>query len=261
MWILLLWMCLTRVDGSSFAVIGDWGRGGAYHQREIGMLLQRQNVSFVISTGDNFYPSGISSTYDENVLQWEDVYRPRVPWYLVLGNHDYRGDVDAQVELTHVYENWNMPRRFYDAVLGDAHFFFIDTTPWVSRVDVDVQVKWLTRVMGSSNALKKYVVGHHPLWTCGYHHERDDVSALRSVLIPLLQKTGAVYLSGHDHNLQHIVKEGVQTFISGAGAYTYDIHKCDGLVWGTGKEPGFLLVEGSTYTFMNRNGPMYTAHL
>jgi len=262
--ILLLFIlyCFHTADALSFAVIGDWGRGGAHHQTQVGRTLRAQNISFVVSVGDNFYPRGISSTHDPNQLQWEEIYAPRIPWYLALGNHDYRGNVDAQVELSDVYSYWNMPATYYDVMLGSNHFFFIDTTPWVSGADVSTQEQWLTRSYSSSNALRKYIVGHHPLWTCGYHHDRDDVTSLRQVLIPLFQKFGGVYLTGHDHNLQHIVQDGVQQFISGAGAYTYQVHPCDGMVYGNGEDAGFLLVEDTKYTFMNRHGDaLYTANL
>lgn len=259
---LLFISVLPRVQAVSFAVIGDWGRGGAFHQMQVGEVLQAQNVSFVVSVGDNFYPRGIASTHDGNILQWEKIYRPRIPWYLALGNHDYRGNINAQVALTDVYTYWNMPSRYYDAMIEGMHFFFIDTTPWVSGQNVKVQRDWLVQRYESSNALQKYIVGHHPLWTCGYHHERDDVSYLRATLIPLLQKYKGIYLAGHDHNLQHIVQDGVQQFISGAGASSYDVTPCDGLAYGNGQDAGFLLVEGSSYTFMNRHGEaLYSAKL
>lgn len=253
---------LHAAQAVSFAVIGDWGRGGAHHQRQVGDTLRRQDISFVISTGDNFYPRGITSTFDDNLLQWEEVYQPRIPWYLALGNHDHRGNVSAQTALTDVMTFWNMPTTYYDAVVQGIHFFFLDTSPWVYGEDVDAQGEWITSQYASSNALRKFIVGHHPLWTCGYHHDRDDVSRLRATLIPLLQKHGGVYLSGHDHNMQHIVKDGVQQFISGAGAFNYQVKPCDGLAYGNGNDAGFLRVDDNSFTFIDRHGAaLYSANL
>lgn len=263
MFLVLLSLISLQIGQSvPFAVIGDWGRGGAHHQTQVGQTLQEQNISFVISVGDNFYPRGISSTSDDNLLQWERIYRPRIPWYLALGNHDYRGNIDAQVALTDIYTYWNMPSTYYERVIEGMHFFFIDTTPWVTGADVKAQRDWLIVKYESSNAYQKYIVGHHPLWTCGYHHERDDVSRLKKTLIPLLQKYGGVYLTGHDHNLQHIAIDGVQQFISGAGAFTYQVNKCEGMVYGNGEDAGFLRVDGSSYTFVDRHGAtLYSATL
>lgn len=261
MFSLLLFLSILHTASGSFAVIGDWGRGGTIIQQEVGYALRQKNVSFVISVGDNIYPSGIQSTADPKILQWEAIYKPRVPWYFVAGNHDYRGNVDAQVELTSVYTYWNMPARYYDIVLDEGHFFFIDTTPWVRGEDVDAQRKWLLASYRSSNAARKFIVGHHPLWTCGFHHKNEQLKLLHDTLIPLL-RGGGIYFAGHDHNLQHIQREDVHQFISGAGAYTYDVRPCEGMTYGTGTDTGFMIVDGASYSFHNRYGDvLYGANL
>lgn len=249
---LLCVLCvLPRADGA-FAVIGDWGRGGTADQRRVASLMRAHDVSFVVSTGDNFYPRGLTSTSDPRLLQWEEVYAPRIPWYLALGNHDYRGNASAQVALTEVLTFWNMPAPYYDAVVDGVHLFVLDTTPWVSGADVAAQRAWLRAGWRSSNAVRKVMVGHHPLWTCGYHHDRDAMEDLRATVLPLLD--GAPYIAGHDHNLQHIVRAGARTFVSGAGASTYAVHDCPGLRYGNGDEVGFLLVEGDSYAFVTASG-------
>ena len=48
-----------------FMIIGDWGREGAFHQRQVATAMaQFRNARFVASTGDNFYQHGISSIRD-----------------------------------------------------------------------------------------------------------------------------------------------------------------------------------------------------
>jgi hypothetical protein len=79
-------------------------------------------VSFVFLKGDNFYPNGVDSTSDskfdtvwkENFLVHKSL---RVAWNMVLGNHDYEGNYEAQVKFTTSKYNpdgiWNMPARNY----------------------------------------------------------------------------------------------------------------------------------------------------
>ncbi|MBC7408920.1 MAG: acid phosphatase, partial [Arcicella sp.] len=56
----------------SFLVVGDWGRNGTQNQQEVANQMNRTalkaNAQFVISTGDNFYESGVQSINDS---QWE----------------------------------------------------------------------------------------------------------------------------------------------------------------------------------------------
>lgn len=83
----------------SFLVLGDWGRRGAYNQSAVASAMAIQASlsnpppSFVISTGDNFYESGLTSPYDEDFdRSFSNVYSMpelQIPFYAVLGNHDY----------------------------------------------------------------------------------------------------------------------------------------------------------------------------
>src|SRR5436190_24297803 len=59
---------LKATKGLNFCVIGDWGRYGDYFQKAVADKLSSAvigiNASFIISTGDNIYPSGVASEYD-----------------------------------------------------------------------------------------------------------------------------------------------------------------------------------------------------
>src|SRR5690606_40939846 len=93
-------------DALNFLVVGDWGRNGFFNQREVAEQMGRTGEEigsqFVISTGDNFYSAGVTVLYYPKwQLPFEDVYTAPAlqrPWYVVLGNHDWQGNVEAQVE-------------------------------------------------------------------------------------------------------------------------------------------------------------------
>lgn len=82
--------------------VGDWGRQGNDNQqraaRLMGAVAACKPPKFIVSTGDNFYSSGLSSADDPEFTQsFTSVYVQgglQVPWYAVLGNHDY-GDTLA----------------------------------------------------------------------------------------------------------------------------------------------------------------------
>ncbi|MBX9927904.1 MAG: metallophosphoesterase, partial [Gemmatimonadaceae bacterium] len=130
-------------DALSVLVIGDWGRHGEHNQRLVASAMDRAasalDAELVISTGDNFYPNGIQSTGDPNIrASFEDVYRQhalQVDWLVALGNHDYRGNAQAQVDYTAKSRRWRMPSRYFAVkkAIDDStsvEFFILDTSPF-----------------------------------------------------------------------------------------------------------------------------------
>ncbi|MBM3795826.1 MAG: hypothetical protein FJW31_17625 [Acidobacteria bacterium] len=79
--------------------------------------------------GDNFYTRGVKSVKDKKWTGiWERIYSPLgIPFYAALGNHDYRGNVQAQVDYTGLSKTWRMPARYYTFRAGPAQFFALDT--------------------------------------------------------------------------------------------------------------------------------------
>jgi tartrate-resistant acid phosphatase type 5 len=226
-----------------FFAIGDWGRNGGYHQKDVAEQMNKMGdhfkPSFIISTGDNFYPNGVPSITDK---QWktsfEDIYSGahlQCPWYLVLGNHDYRGTPQAEIEYTKKQGRWRMPARYYTVTekvndSTDARFIFLDTNPLVIRnhgyysdmalQDTVQQLRWLDSVLVHAKEQWKIVVAHHPIYSSNPRHGNSE--RLIVLLKPKLEKYGVqLYLSGHDHDLQHQQPKGtVDYVVSGAGSQT-----------------------------------------
>ncbi|GFS32313.1 purple acid phosphatase 17 [Actinidia rufa] len=234
-------------DGSvSFIVVGDWGRRGAFNQSlvafQMGRIGETLDIDFVVSTGDNFYDNGLTG---ENDTAFEDsftnVYTARSlqnQWYSVLGNHDYRGDAEAQVSplLRKIDTRWLCLRSFIvNAEI--VELFFVDTTPFVDMYFTNTEnhtydwrvvtprevytenlLKDIETAVKESTAIWKIVVGHHAIRSIGHH---GDTEELVQRLLPILQANGVdFYMNGHDHCLEHIsdTKSPIQFLTSGAGS-------------------------------------------
>ncbi len=224
--------------------IGDWGRNGEYGQQELadmmGIAAKKVEPEFIIATGDNFYPNGVASIHDPLwQSSYEDIYSAHslnLDWYVVLGNHDYRGNVQAEVDYTNISRRWNMPSRYFhnDVTTDDGtsvRFVFIDTSPLndeyyqetkyrhkVIGQDTTAQLQWMDSLLAEDFDWK-IVVGHHPLYSGGKRVE--DKNFVRPHLEPRFEKYRVdVYLAGHEHDLQHIKPADKTThhFISGAGS-------------------------------------------
>ncbi|XP_021909905.1 purple acid phosphatase 3-like [Carica papaya] len=235
-----------KKDGSlSFLVIGDWGRSGSYNQSEVafqmGRIGEQLDIDFVISTGDNFYEDGLKSVSDPLFKDsFSKVYTAQSlqkPWYSILGNHDYRGNVGAQLspELRKIDSRW-FCRRSFILKSDIAEFFFVDTTPFVDDYFYDPEhiyhwkgvmprtsyltslLRDLEKALRESNAKWKIVVGHHAIRSAGHH---GDTRELIQLLLPMMKANNVdMYMNGHDHCLEHITSHdsSIQYLTSGGGS-------------------------------------------
>src|SRR5476651_861268 len=144
----------AKAGGLNFLVFGDWGRNGEKDQMDVAAQMavaaKDMDAKFIISVGDNFYENGVASVDDP---QWqtsfEKVYSApslQVPWRVILGNHDYHANCDAQIAYAKTSPRWKMPARFYvqsekiDAATM-VDFFYLDTTPMVKSYWTDAHTQ------------------------------------------------------------------------------------------------------------------------
>ena len=43
----------------------------------------------------------------------------QIPWYPILGNHEYRGNTQAVLDYSNVSRRWQMPARYYSKVFEE----------------------------------------------------------------------------------------------------------------------------------------------
>lgn len=226
------------VDYERFIVFGDWGTGRDDQRRVADAMAERIRseqarlaegeetaLDFLLTTGDNFYPAGVSSADDP---QWkekfEEVYdAPELrdaPVFASLGNHDHAGNAQAQLAYARKNPRWRMPARYYTVTrpLGEGRtlaLFVLDTQPLTFRSGDPEQLEWLDAELAKSEATWKLVVGHHPLYS---HTARGFNHTLIRRLEPLLVRHRVdIYVAGHDHILDLVRPvRGVYHLVSGA---------------------------------------------
>ena len=240
----------ARTSGSlDLLALGDFGSADAI-QTSVSRAMIRyagalgKPTQGLLLLGDNFYgpmPGGVNSP------RWKSGFSEPYPsksfpgpCWAVLGNHDYHdtpGNEKAQLAYAAFRDfktRWTMPGKFYRVDLPADNpqitFLMIDTN-WksinsaihndvpcsMSDAEKDAQQAWLEKQLASSRAPFTVVIGHHPLYSDSKH---GDTPQLVKQLGPLLEKSGVhLYLSGHDHDLQHLELEGLKTsfIISGGG--------------------------------------------
>jgi acid phosphatase len=228
----------------NFLVVGDWGRGGHHNQQAVadrmGAEAGARRSRLIASTGDNFYMFGVSSVTDAKWRSsFENVYVHRgfqgIPWYAVLGNHDYGGNVAAQIAYAQAHPGrWNMDSHLYSRSFPapdgpDVDLFFIDTVRLIGKEgfpfsflgseigpnDQRDQIDRLARALEASQARFKFVFGHHGIHSIGPHGGEMQMATLDG----LLRRYGVTaYVHGHDHCLYHISHNGMDYICSGGGS-------------------------------------------
>ena len=149
-------------------------------------------ATFVINVGDSFYNNGVTSTTDSLwTSMFENVYSQaslNIPWYSVLGNHDYDSAKSPQYEIQYSIQKlgkgrWKMPDHNFTVTMAipnaagaTIQFVFIDTeriapeetsstksggvNP-VTTSQTTTQLAWLKATLAASTATWLFVVGHY----------------------------------------------------------------------------------------------------
>lgn len=211
----------------------------------------------VLLAGDNFYDVGVEDVDD---VQWMEKFElpydreglNGLPFYVVLGNHDYApavvapilnhdGNKNAQVQYSSLpvgdgtqpnmrhSDKWTMPAPYYDVVLGDGllHLFALD-----GQDASNTQLNDMAQRVSGSTATWKLVFNHFPRYTTGDH--QDDMDYLNFLLglsgpdlYELLQASycnADLFLTGHDHDREYMTAgqdpncPSTHFIVSGAGA-------------------------------------------
>lgn len=229
--------------GLNFFIVSDWGWNGFKEQQAVAdqMTKSAQEIEpgFIVSCGDNFQVQGVASVQDPLwVSNFENIYKHpslQVDWYPVLGNHDYKGNTQAEIDYSNISRRWRMPSHYYTFArkINDSvsvRLIFLDTSPLVndyynkpgfpdiSKQDTAQQIAWLKDVLANSKEQWKIVFGHHPIYSASKVH--GNTNELIVKIKPLLEKYHAqVYFSGHDHDLQHLREKNgtVDYLVNGGG--------------------------------------------
>ena len=87
----------------------------------MGQIGSTYAVDAVLGLGDNFYDSGVKNEYDPRFKEtFEDVFTApsiaNIPYWMVAGNHDHRGNVSGEIHYSNHSQRWNFPDFYYNTI-------------------------------------------------------------------------------------------------------------------------------------------------
>jgi tartrate-resistant acid phosphatase type 5 len=245
-----------------FAAIGDYGSGNQ-GEADVAKLVLSWQPDFIITLGDNNYPSGAANHMDEVVGQFYHSYiYPYTGGYGAgaevnrffpsLGNHDLISQNGKPY-----YDYFTLPgnERYYDFTWGPVHLFALDDIE--SEPDgvgaSSIQAKWLSAGLAASTSPWNIVYMHYPAYSSGMHGSTDWARW------PYGEWGADAVLAGHDHTYERLEENGLTYFVNGLGGNgRYDfVSILDGSQVRYNADYGAMRVEVTDthilFEFINRN--------
>lgn len=270
----------------NFIVASDMGKRGKSEQQNIaeimGTFAKENRIKFLAVAGDPIHDDGVKSVEDKEwKLKIENVYTApslyTIPWYVIPGNHEYRGSVQAMMDYSDVSRRWNALERYYtiEKTIGKtgqkALFVFIDTTPLIDRYrsdkeysdageqNIDRQLHWLDSVLVVSNDRWKIVIGHHPVYAYTEKDENERTDIQKRIGTILENRKADFYICGHIHNFQYLKPQGcnVNYIVNSSASQSRPVKEIDGTLF-CNPDPGFTVFslnnKTCSFSFVNHQG-------
>jgi len=190
------------------AVYGDTQSGHDTHRAVIGQVI-RWDPDLVLHAGD-LVAHGTSLQEWLTFFDIEDPLLRHTPLLTTLGNHE--AESDLYFSLFHLPGN----ERWYSFSIGPALFISLELDDSAAFAEGSEQYDWLKDTLEKRPSKWIIVWGHippHSAWA-----EDSDETDIREALGPLFEAYGVdVVLSGHHHDFQRYVIEGVTYIVTGGG--------------------------------------------
>jgi len=257
---------LNTKAATTFAIIGDYGQDNS-DEKKVAELVAARNPQFVITLGDNNYNNGCWKTIDNNIGKYYSNFIGNYKgdygqgaiensFFPSIGNHDWRALDECLYKGKLPYlAYFTLPNNglYYDFKKGPIHFFVVDS----DRHEPDGNTKgsrqyaWLKKSLKESTSCFKVVYFHHPAYSSGSHGSEKDLQWK-------FHELGAdIVLSGHDHDYERIMRDGIAYFVNGVGgAELKDFKsKVKGSAYRYNKKYGYMMgyADGNDLTFVFYN--------
>ncbi len=259
----------------TFAAIGDFGSDNI-STKQVAGLVKSWRPDFILTLGDNNYPSGSAATIDRNIGQFYHEfiggYHGRYGagaatnrFFPCLGNHDWVAD-GAKPYLDYFTLPGN--ERYYTFRRGSVEFFCLDSDAKEpdGTAPGSVQGRWLQQQLTNSTAPWKLVYFHHAPFTSGTQHGTHTGETKRMDW-PFRDWGASVVLAGHDHIYERIHTNGLVYFVNGLGGDSRDkFHRVPvaGSVKRYSADFGAMRVQASEkamlFLFFNRHGSVVDSY-
>ena len=194
-------------ESDIYCFVGDAGEVNPT-QAMVVEALANSDCSMVWHLGD-ITQLGVQSIDDPELQEsfltpFKPFLETEIPFYLTVGNHDYKGDPAVYLEVAKDYPSIYHPRNFYTKQFGKFFFFALDTTIFDKLYYFykrGGQIRWLEEEVERLKDQCEFsiAVAHHPLFSSG---DRDRANPQLAIFLEnYVFGTFDIYITGHNHVL------------------------------------------------------------
>ena len=205
--VLFLSKSLLTDEENIYCFVGDAGEVNPTQSMVVNALAN-SDCSMVWHLGD-ITQLGVQSIDDPELQEsFLTPFKPfidtNIPFYLTVGNHDYKGDASVYLDVAKNVPSIFHPSNFYTKRFGELCFFALDTTIFdklyyfYKRGD---QIRWLKDEVERMKDQCSFsiAVAHHPLFSSG---DRDRANPQLAIFLEnYVFGTFDIYITGHNHVL------------------------------------------------------------
>ena len=194
-------------ESSIYCFVGDAGEVNPTQAMVVNSLAN-SDCSLVWHLGD-ITQLGVQSMDDPELQEsflkpFKPFLETEIPFYLTVGNHDYKGDPSVYLEVAKNYPSIFHPSNFYTKRFGELCFFTLDTTIFDKLYYFykrGSQIRWLKEEVErlKDHCSFSIAVAHHPLFSSG---DRDRANPQLAIFLEkYVFGTFDIYITGHNHVL------------------------------------------------------------
>ncbi len=196
-----------EIEELIFCFVGDAGEVNPT-QAKVVEALANSDCSIVWHLGD-ITQLGVQSLDDPELQDsfltpFKPFLETGIPFYLTIGNHDYKGDPSVYLQVAKDYPSIFHPSNFYTKTFGGLCFFTLDTTIFDKLYYFykrGSQIRWLKEEVERLKNQCEFsiAVAHHPLFSSG---DRDRANPQLAIFLEnYVFGTFDMYITGHNHVL------------------------------------------------------------
>jgi predicted phosphodiesterase len=207
------------------AVYGDNQTYVPLHEKVVKGIVQ-EKPDIVVSVGDVVTNGHNYEEWNREFLVPAHSLMCSTPLYAAIGNHE------RNAHWFYDYFSFPAPENYYSFDYGNTHFIVLDTNTYTPFQAGSAQYQWLENDLRSErarNATWVLVFCHQPPFCEGWDSPLYDGEwDIRDALVPLFEKHGVdMVFSGHAHNYEHGMLNGVTYIVTGGGGGALDHHEQD----------------------------------